>query len=97
MTAGSLFILLWAVAIWFLVRELDRRDRRLGGRRTVQGLAFFVMMVGAATPLVLVYLEVVARSTFNEWLAVATALVFCLRPHRLVWARRESSATKEGS
>jgi hypothetical protein len=71
MTAGSLVILLWAAAIWFLERGLDSWDRRLGERRAVQGLAFLAMMVGAATPLVLVYLEVVTRSTFNEWLAVA--------------------------
>jgi len=94
MTIGTFFITAIAACAWFLARTIDNTDRARDSRG-VQLSAFLVGMLGAATPMVLVIVELVEQTTVNEVVAVAAFIGLCLRRDRLIWRRREEEKTDD--
>lgn len=94
MTSGTLLLIGIAVAAWFLARTIDGTEQART-RRSIQLCAFLVGMLGAAAPMVLVIVELVARTTTNELVAAAAFVTLCLRRDRLIWSRRDEGGTND--
>jgi hypothetical protein len=94
MTVGTFLLVLVAVCAWFVARAIDNTDRAKNSR-VVQLFAFMVGMCGAATPMILVVVELVERTTVNEAVAVTAFIGLCLRRDRLIWRRREEEKTDD--
>ena len=92
MTIGTFLLIAIGACAWLLARTIDNTHRARNSR-TVQLFAFLVGMFGAATPMVLVIVELVERTTVNEVVAVAAFIALCLRRDRLIWRRREEEKT----
>lgn len=94
MTSGTLLLIGIAVAAWFLARTIDSTEQARTSRG-VQLCAFLVGMLGAATPMVLVIVELVARTTTNEIVAAVAFIALCLRRDRLIWRKRNEGGTDD--
>jgi hypothetical protein len=94
MTSGALLLIGIALAAWFLARAIDRTEQARTSRG-VQLCAFLVGMLGAATPMVLVIVELVARTTANEVVAAVAFIALCLRRDRLIWRKRDEGGADD--
>ena len=94
MTRGTLLLIGIAVSAWLLARAIDSTQQARTSRG-IQLCAFLVGMLGGATPMVLVIVELVARTTTNEIVAAAAFIALCLRRDRLIWRRHDEGRTED--
>lgn len=94
MTSGTLLLIGIAAAAWFLARWIDTTEPARTSRG-IQLCAFLVGMLGAATPMVLVIMELVARTRTNEIVAAVAFIALCLRRDRLIWRKRDDGGTND--
>jgi hypothetical protein len=92
MTSGTLVLIGIAGAAWFLASTIDNTEQARTNRG-IQLCAFLVGMLGAATPMVLVIVEAVTRTTMNEIVAAAAFVTLCLRKDRLTSRKRDEGRT----